>query len=209
MTNNTESADAATANDVSAESPRARITRPSLPIDWGDFVISAALLAIFIAAFLNAREWQPIAALFPKLATGIGAVLSAAFLVRCVVTRREPPSAVPVAESATTDPVAAAREAEESGSDQAESDRTFFASVSRRDWLVSLTYFAAFFIGLYVLGLYVTSLVFTVVYLKFQARSSLKLSVIYAVVLTAALYGLFGYALQLPVPEGLFGLSAL
>ena len=208
MTNNTESASATTANAGSADRPQARTERRSGPIDWGDVVISAALLAIFIAAFLNAQEWQPIAALFPKLATGIGAVLSAAFLVRSVFFRPGVAPAVPVAESATIDPVAAAQEAEESGADQAESERAFFASLSLRDWLVSLAYFAAFFIGLFVLGLYVTAVLFTIVYLRFQARSSWRLSVIYAAVLTAALYGLFGYALQLPVPEGLLGLSA-
>jgi hypothetical protein len=209
MTHNTESASSTTANDVSADRAQATTERRSGPIDWGDVVISAALLALFIAAFLNAQEWQPIAALFPKLATGIGAVLSAAFLVRSVFFRRKPASAVPAVESATIDPVAAAQEAEELGADQAESERAFFASLSLRDWLVSLAYFAAFFIGLFVLGLYVTAVLFTIVYLRFQARSSWRLSVIYAVVLTAALYGLFGYALQLPVPEGLLGLSAL
>jgi presenilin-like A22 family membrane protease len=204
MTNNTESASPTTVNAAATDRPHR-----SGPIDWGDVVISAALLVIFIAAFLNAQQWQPIAALFPKVATGIGALLSAAFLVRAVVLRPKTAAAVPVDESATVDPVAAAQEAEELGADQAESERAFFASLSLRDWLVSLAYFAAFFIGLYVLGLYVTAVLFTIVYLRFQARSSWLFSVIYAVVLTAALYGLFGYALQLPVPEGLLGLSAL
>jgi hypothetical protein len=209
MTNNTESASPTTADAVSADHPQATTTerRPG-PVDWGDVVISAALLAIFIAAFLNAQQWQPIAALFPKVATGIGAILSAAFLVRSVFFRRRTP-AVPAHDSARVDPVAAAQEAEELGADQGESERAFFASLSLRDWLVSLAYFVAFFVGLYVLGLYVTAVLFTIVYLRSQARSSWLFSVIYAVVLTAALYGLFGYALQLPVPEGLLGLSAL
>jgi Tripartite tricarboxylate transporter TctB family len=209
MTNNTESASPTTANAVSADRPQATAERRSGPIDWGDVVISAALLAIFIAAFLNAQQWQPIAALFPKVATGIGAILSAAFLVRSVFFRRRTAPAAPVDGAGHIDPVTAAQEAEELGADQAESERAFFASLDLRDWLVSLAYFAAFFIGLYVLGLYVTAVLFTIAYLRFQARSSWLFSVIYAVVLTAALYGLFGYALQLPVPEGLLGLSAL
>lgn len=186
------------------------ITKPGrAAIDWGDVTISAALLIIFIAAFVNAQQWEAIAALFPKLATGIGAVLSGAFLVRSLVGKRRTAENAPERQPETTEPSAATDESAELGADQAESERAFFASLSLRDWLVSLACFAAFFISLYALGLYVTSLLFTIGYLKFQARSSWRFSVIYAIVLTAALYGLFGYALKLPVPEGLFGLSGL
>jgi xanthine/uracil permease len=234
MTHNTES-DSATTADTAASAntsaapapdqlpvpngvpdhetqPRAPhpVTKPGrAAIDRGDVTISAALLIIFIAAFVNAQQWEAIAALFPKLATGIGAVLSGAFLVRSLVGKRQTAESTPERKPETTEPSAATDESAELGADQAESERAFFASLSLRDWLVSLACFAAFFISLYALGLYVTSLLFTIGYLKFQARSSSRFSVIYAIVLTAALYGLFGYALKLPVPEGLFGLSGL
>lgn len=186
------------------------ITGPgNAAIDWGDVTISAALLIIFIAAFVNALQWEAIAALFPKLATGVGAVLSAAFLVRSILGQRKTAGSTPARQSEITETSGLTEEDDELGADQAESERAFFASLSLRDWLVSLACFAAFFISLYVLGLYVTSLLFTTGYLKFQARSSWRFSVIYAIVLTAALYGLFGYALKLPVPEGLLGLSGL
>src|ERR1700748_1414135 len=82
MTNNTESASPTTVNAAATDRQHAGSDHRSGPIDWGDVVISACLLAVFIAAFLNAQQWQPIAALFPKMATGIGALLSAAFLLR-------------------------------------------------------------------------------------------------------------------------------
>ncbi len=201
MTHNTESDSATTADTT--QPPQRR----SDAIDWGDVVISAALLAIFVAAFVNAQQWQAIAALFPQVATGIGAVLSALFLVRALLFPRKAVTAPK--EAATVDTLTAAQDAEEHGLDQTESEQAFFASLSLRDWMVSLTFFAAFFISLYVLGLYVTAVLFTIAYLRLQARSSWRFSVIYAVVLTAALYGLFGIALQLPVPEGLLGLSGL
>jgi len=199
MTHNTESDSATTADAMQAPQRR------SDAIDWGDVVISAALLAIFVAAFVNAQQWQAIAALFPQVATGIGAVLSALFLGRALLFPRK---AAPK-EAAIIDTLTAAQDAEEHGLDQTESEQAFFASLSLRDWTVSLTFFAAFFISLYVLGLYVTAVLFTIAYLRLQARSSWRFSVIYAVVLTAALYGLFGIALQMPVPEGLLGLSGL
>src|SRR5262245_62012889 len=104
MTHNTESDSATTANTTPA--PRRR----SDAIDWGDVAISAALLAIFVAAFVNAQQWQAIAALFPQVATGIGAVLSAGFLGRSLLFPRKP-SATPK-EPATVDTLAAAQDAE-------------------------------------------------------------------------------------------------
>jgi hypothetical protein len=211
MTSNAGSDSAITARTGAAErgsqTPTPALDRRA-SIDWGDVVICAALMLIFVAAFITARQWEAIAALFPEVATGIGAVLSAIFLGRSLVfpRRREQAS---VEHAAIVDPLAAAAEAEEQVADQSDSDRTFFASLSLRDWAVSLAFFVAFFVSLYVLGLYITSLVFSVAYLKLQAKSSWWFSAVYAVVLTAALYGLFGYALQLPVPEGLFGLSGL
>jgi len=210
MTNDTGSDGAATASTAAAEHAEQPVPEPErrAAIDWGDVSITVVLLLIFVAAFITARHWEAIAALFPQVATGIGAVLSAIFLARALFFPRS--GAEPsIQEAATFDPLAAAAEAEEQGSDQSESERAFFASLSLRDWAVSLAFFGAFFVSLYVLGLYITSVLFTVTYLKLQAKSSWLFSVIYAVVLTAALYGLFGFALQLPVPEGVFGLSGL
>src|SRR3954453_151309 len=89
MTHNTESHSATTADSVASANasagpapdqssvpnglpddeaqPRAPhpITGPgNAAIDWGDVIISAALLIIFIAAFVNALQWEAIAALF-------------------------------------------------------------------------------------------------------------------------------------------------
>jgi len=201
-------ATASTAAVEHAEQQHAPEPERRAAIDWGDVSITVALLLIFVAAFITARQWEAIAALFPQVATGIGAVLSAIFLARALFFPRRG-AEISIQEAATFDPLAAAAEAEEQGSDESESERAFFESLSLRDWAVSLAFFGAFFISLYVLGLYITSVLFTVTYLKLQAKSSWLFSAIYAVVLTAALYGLFGYALQLPVPEGVFGLSGL
>lgn len=211
MTNDTGSDGAVTASAAAVEhAEQQAVPQPErrAAIDWGDVSITVALLLIFVAAFITARQWEAIAALFPQVATGIGAVLSAIFLGRALFFPRSG-AETSIQQGATFDPLAAAAEAEEQGSDQSESERAFFASLSLRDWAISLAFFGAFFVSLYVLGLYITSVLFTVTYLKLQAKSSWLFSVIYAVVLTAALYGLFGYALQLPVPEGVFGLSGL
>jgi Tripartite tricarboxylate transporter TctB family len=173
---------------------------------YGDAVIDAALAATFAAAFVNAKQWEAIAAHFPLAVAGSGIALCAVFLGRCIVTlRRSGKGATP--SSRTVDAAADARPTDDATPSQSDSDRAFFASVSVRDWLVSLAYFFAFFIALYVFGLYPTSIFFSVIYLRFQARSSWPLSVIYAAGMAGALYALFGVALKLPVPQGLIGLS--
>lgn len=201
-------------------------------VKWADFVISVVLLVVFAAAFGTALQWQAIAGLFPLIATGVGIALSAAFAVSSLLVRGRaqqtdegPLDAAPaeglVAQEAQARPAVDTRDSaaeedadtedsadsEEGMADQADADHMFFASLSRQDWVVSLAYLAAFFVGLSIFGLYVASAVFTVGYLRFQAKSSWLFSVGYAVVMAAAVYALFGMGLQLPVPEGLFGLD--
>jgi hypothetical protein len=166
----------------------------SVMIERGDVVIAVVLVVTFTAAFITAWQWEAIAAYFPLTATGLGIVLCSIFLARCIVLLRKRNSSVPL-------------RTDDASYDQAGSEHAFFASVGLSDWLISLAFFAAFFVALYVLGLYPTAIVFTVVYLRFQAKSSWLFSIVYAAVLTGALYALFEMALKLPVPAGLVGLS--
>lgn len=175
-------------------------------IEKGDIVIACVLVVAFAAAFVTAWQWEAIASYFPLMATGLGIVLCSIFLARCVVVLRKHGASVPP--NPAPDVTQDSRDPDDASFDQADSDRAFFASVGVTDWAISLAYFVAFFVSLYVLGLYPTSIIFTVVYLRFQARTSWTLSVIYTAVLTAALYALFEIALKLPVPSGLIGLSS-
>ena len=188
-----------------AEPPeRGRRDRPSM-------IISVVLAVVFVAALVNALQWQTIAGLFPLTVTGIGTVLSLAFLVQCLTRRREEgPTAETGAGAPIDEPTSEAGHGVVEQVEEAEdldSVHAFFASLGRRDWLVTLGCFAAFFVVLYLTGLYVAAALFTIAYLRYQARTSWKLAIVYAVVLAAAMYGLFGAALQLPVPEGLLGLG--
>jgi hypothetical protein len=196
---------------VPAGSQNAEHPPASRTVDRSSAAISAVLLVVFVAAFVNARQWQAIVALFPLAVTAIGAVLAAVFLVRSLTgrgsrTARRAPTGDAVEPPRGTDPVGAIVEQAEEA-DHADAEQAFYASLGRRDWLVSLGCFAAFFVGLALAGLYVATVVFTIAYLRYQAGASWRLSVIYAVVLATATYGLFGAALQLPVPGGLLDLA--
>ncbi|MFD7443653.1 tripartite tricarboxylate transporter TctB family protein [Streptomyces sp. NPDC059909] len=178
-----------------------------------DVIIALALFVVFAAAFVTALQWQAVAGLFPLIATGVGVALSAAFSVSTLVRRgrerRAEPEPAPGPRQATeaTGDADDSEDADDTTADQSEADHMFFASLNREDWAVSLGYLAAFFVGLYVCGLYVAAAVFTVLYLRFQAKSSWLFSGVYAAVLVAAVYGLFGLVLKLPLPEGLLGLT--
>ena len=179
---------------VSGEETPSRPRPTTSSIERSDLVIAVVLTVTFTAAFINAWRWESIAAYFPLIATGLGILLCSLFIVRNVVLVRNRRRLE-------------AGNATDAAVDRGDSDHAFFASVPLADWLVSLTFFVAFFAALYVFGLYATSVVFTVIYLRFQAKSSWMFSVLYAAVLTASLYALFEMALKLPVPAGLVGLQ--
>lgn len=180
-------------------------------------LISAGLLAIFIAAFVGASSWPTTTGLYPRVVSVAGIVLAAAALVGALRGSRpaapEPtaagddagpegsaPAATPldVADGHRADEI----RADEDDADEHEADYVF-AHAGARAWTGAVAWIAAFAIGLFVLGLYATILVFTIAYLRFSARTSWVLAVVYAVVAAGVLYLGAGLALHVPVPEGL------
>lgn len=158
-----------------------------------DLVTSAALSALFIYALVAALEWSESARLFPLGISLVGAGLSATFFLATCLRRKSQlrESSAPPLQLADND------------EDSLEATDVF-STADRRTWTVSLAYLGGFFLALFAIGLYPTALLFTVLYLRFQGRGSWLFSTIYAVVLTGVLYAVFGLALQLPVPPGLF-----
>lgn len=157
-----------------------------------DIVGSAALMVLFLGAFVMAIEWAGKGSVFPVLVTALGAALSGGHLLRSILKKPSQPPA-------PKDPGDLVHEEEE-----AESPDHILTSASGRDWATVLAFVAGFFLLLYVFGLYVASAVFTLVYLRFQARVSWVSIIIYSAVLPASLYLIFNILLQLPVPSGVF-----
>jgi hypothetical protein len=170
---------------------RTRTSSVHLP----EIVGSAALFLIFAGAFVLALGWPLQAAIFPLCVTGTGSVLSAIYCLRAVLRRPSP----------EVEPVAVKLNLADNDEDSDDDIDHIFSAASRRDWQTSLGFLAGFFLALFLFGLYPTAAVFTVLYLKYQARSTWRFALIYAAVLTACLYGIFGLGLQLPVPSGIFG----
>lgn len=156
-----------------------------------DLVAGLLLTLVFGAAFITALGWNGKAAIFPLAVSGLGALLGLAYFVRCVLRPGRRDAVQPTSV----------------GDDDEDTDEDLqyaFETASGREWAVALAYVLAFFVALYVLGLYLSAPLFTVAYLRHQAKVSWVVSVIYAVVLFAVLYLAFGVVLQLPMPPGLF-----
>ena len=161
--------------------------RPARRLPLADLLLTAALLAIFVVAFATARAWSFETGIFPLMVTGLGAGLAALHLVVLLV-RRPAPDTQPHGED---------------GDIESMDVEYVFEHAGAALWLRSLAWIGGFLVVMYLAGVFVAAPVFTVLYLRFSARASWVLSVVYAVVVGILLYLAFVVFLNLPTPEGL------
>ena len=175
---------ASSATPASPGSRRSRLLR-------GDFLLSAALLVVFVAAFLGARSWPFDAKIFPTIVSGVGVVL---VLLKMVLMFRQPRvTAAPAAHSVGG--VELTDEDEEAD----EALEYIFETASRADWARALGWGGGFFLAFLLVGAIPTVLAFTVLYLLIEARTTWLVSVLYALVLGGVLYGVQEFlAIRLP-----------
>lgn len=171
------------------------------PFTSPDVIAGIVLAVVFAGAIVAASGWDRHAAIFPLSVSGLGLLLAVAQIT--VGVRKALHPAAPPAETPSAVPTTSVTQ-EELPEDALDS---IFNTATARQWIVTLGWFALFFIALYVAGLYVAAPVFTVLYLKSQDDRSWLFSGVYAVVLTAVLYLAFSVLLAQPVPPGLFGLA--
>jgi hypothetical protein len=173
-----ESTDATDVND------RPAWRRPT-PEAMADLVLTVLLLGLFGWAFLQAAQWSFQAALFPRIVTASGVVLSVLHLAQALLRLRQ--------EAAPCD------------TDHSDDVEHVFRTAGVRRWVSALGWVTAFFVLLYVAGLYVTAPVFSLLYLRFAGKRTWIFCAIYAIVIAVALYVAFELALGVPTPQGLFG----
>ncbi len=161
--------------------------RPTRRLPLADIVLTVALLTVFAIAFATARAWSFETGIFPLMVTALGAGLAVLHLVVLLV-RHPAPDPHPHGEDGEIDPVDV---------------EYVFEHAGPALWLRSLSWIAGFLVALYVAGIFVAAPLFTILYLRFSARASWVLSVVYAVVVGVLLYLSFVVFLDLPTPEGL------
>ncbi|MCZ2813950.1 tripartite tricarboxylate transporter TctB family protein [Modestobacter sp. VKM Ac-2979] len=162
-----------------------------------DFILSAVLLCVFAAAFVGATNWSFDAKIFPMIVSGVGMVLT---LLKMALALR-PPSAAAGSAAHTVSGVELTDEDDEAD----EALEYVFETASRTDWLRVLGWAGGFFLAFFLVGAIPSILVFTVLYLFFEARATWLVLVVYALVLSGILYGVQEF-LNVLLPDGiLFG----
>ncbi len=144
------------------------------------FLISIALLAVFVAAFIGAQEWPTNSKMFPIMVTSVGAALA---LLNVVLSLRAPRQ-----HAASAGRQLAGVTLTDEDDDEDEALEYVFARASRADWVRSLAWAGAFFVALLLIGAVPTIIGFTVLYLRLEARTSVLVAVLYAAVLGGLLF---------------------
>jgi hypothetical protein len=158
-----------------------------------DVVISSVLLAVFVGAYLGARDWPFATRLFPTMVS-IAGIAFALLKIGMALLR---PAAAPAA--AITSPAADADAPDEEDDDEAL--EYVFARASRRDWARALGWVTGFFVALLLIGALATIPAFTVIYLLREARTTVRVAVVYAAVLGGVLFAAVR-TLNMALPPG-------
>ena len=148
---------------------------------WGptpDRAITLGFLALAGVVLMDARAWPFRSGVFPLIT---GGVLCAASVLNLVIGGK-----------VATTPVEA----------EGEEVPDVLATASRAEWISSVSWMAAFFLMLWLLGALVTVPVFTIAYLLAASRETPLMAGVYALASWAFVYGLFDRLLHLPLPAG-------
>jgi TctA family transporter len=173
---------------------RGRRRHDSAPRHPADVLIAGGFLLIAAWVLYQAWTWPFRTAVFP-LATA--SVLLACSVVELYVGR------VPRAARATAS--GPADSASGPGDDLELPD--VFATASRAEWLSAVGWMAAFFLLLWLVGALVAVPLFALVYLLAIAQQRVVLAGVYALVSWLFIYGLFDWALRVPLPAGVLFVS--
>ncbi|MCD1269356.1 hypothetical protein B5M43_010985 [Microbacterium sp. MEC084] len=164
-----------------------------------DLIIAGILLLVF-AGFLAASFMYPAdAVLLPRLVSIVGILGTAWTVVRSLIKMRTAPEVAEESTAVEDELVALKHQAEEADPDNPEEA---FATASRKDWLTALGFAAGFLIVMWLAGIFVATAVFSFAYLSWVGRKKWYFALIYAVVLTGALYTLTRIVTLILTPVG-------
>lgn len=164
-----------------------------------DLALGVLALGMFSTAALKTFDWSFRTALFPRIVTAAGVVLSVLFLLLWAWARYRHRPLDP--EGANPMPVSELLDEDEVHDQDLE---YVYATVGRAAWTQALAWVALFVVLLYVTGLFVTAAVFALTYLRWGAGRSWLFSAVYAAVMSGVLYLALAVLLVVSVPEGLF-----
>jgi hypothetical protein len=177
--------------------------RARLPL--ADVVLGVGVLALFALALLQTFDWSFRTALFPRMVTIAGCVLTAAFLISCAVSRRRRIAPGPATPATSSEQEADGQELVDEDDEHDHEIEYVYATAGRAAWATALAWIALFVLLVWVAGLFVASAVFAFSYIRWGASRSWRFAAVYALVMSGVLYLFLGILLTVPVPEGLLG----
>jgi hypothetical protein len=170
-----------------------------------DVVLGVGVLAVFGLALLATFEWSFRTALFPRMVTITGCVLTAAFLVSCGVSRWRGTAPGPATPATSSEQEADGQELVNEDDEHDHEIEYVYATAGRAAWAQALAWIALFVLLLWVAGLFLASAIFAFSYIRWGAARSWLFAAVYAVVMAGVLYLFLGVLLTVSVPEGLLG----
>lgn len=168
-----------------------------------DVVLGLGALAVFLAGFLATFEWSFRTALFPRIVTVAGALLTAGFLLSCAAAQLRT-SRRAVAETPTAPGPTTVQLVDEDDAHDHEVEYVY-ATAGKAAWTQAIAWVALFLLLLWVAGLFAAAAGFAFAYLRWGAARSWLFCVVYAVVLAGVLYLGLDVLLHVPVPDSLLG----
>jgi len=188
--------------DISAQNPSRKA------IDYPDWIITLVLLGVMVTAFALTAKWPSHTAFFPRLLSGASIVLilfKLSAMLWTALAQRNPVAEITAAprQAGEAKGIELVADVEEDQGDE-EGFHNIFANADKRTWLTSIGWLALFFVGMYLVGMLITLPIFTVLYLRFVAKSSWTTCLLYVLGTAGVMYLLFDLLLHLPLPQGIF-----
>lgn len=188
--------------DAPARQPEARAApSPASPVR-ADVLLGLGALAVFVAAFLATFEWSFRTALFPRIVTVAGVLLTSAFLVSCAAARLRTRRRADAVAAAPAGPATQLVDEDDAHDHEVE---YVYATAGMAAWTQAIAWVALFLVLLWVAGLFAAAAGFAFAYLRWGAARSWLFCAVYAVVLAAVLYLGLDVLLHVPVPDSLLG----
>lgn len=178
-----------------------KTAQPEGPPTVADVVLGSLFLLVFLAAYLQSGDWSFRTALFPRVVTVTGCMISGIYLISLAVRFVRTRSSLPNAPAGIVTGRGPVDEDEENDHEV----EYVYATAGAAAWAAALGWVALYIVILYLGGLFVASAVFTTVYLRWGAGRSMVFAVIYGMVMTVILYLALRVLLVVPVPVGVLG----
>jgi len=188
------------------ETNRTAVARKT--IDYGDWIITLALLGLMAMAYAMTRKWPSATAFFPELlslAAIVFLLLKLGVLAWKAFGRTPAGGGAAQRKVHSNGDVALVTDVDEDQGNEDEFHK-IFSQAGGRSWAGVIGWMILFFGGMYLFGLLAVLPVFTLLYLRLVAKASWLVCILYVLGTAGLIYLVFEMFLHLPLPQGIIPL---